>query len=382
MKSVTAFAAEIGPLIRDTTNGTVEVSTIKSSLNRGIRTLIGEYGIYATKDKAEIAIFPSVYEYPLPSNFDEAITLRTPGIAQDFSRTTPDEFWRNISNSDKVFSVDYQKELDFLLVKYAQSGQTQLLNACDSLTNNGTWAAEGSTDAQNVTIDTLNYKSGGGALSFDVSVSLSGNNYAGVQNSTMTAVDLTSYSGKGTGLVWVYIPSITNLTSFTLRWGSDSSNYYSQTVTTQYNGLALRNGWNRLGFRWSTATTTGSPTVTAIDYLLFRATYTASYSSQTGFLVDDIRFDNPTYMELSYYSNEFVKDASGNYQQYFEDDSDQSMLDDSDDDVLLYYALMDSAMIKEDMNLKAEAEKKFNKALALVKGRFQSEKKKEVKIYY
>lgn len=379
MKSVTEFESEIQPKIRDTSGGTVTTEHIRQSLNRGIRELINDHGVYATKDKSEVALFPSVYEYPLPSNFHSPISLQTPTLPKDIVRTTPAEFWRNFV--DNTMAFDSQKGTHTLLAKIAPNTTSKIAHTCDSLTANGTWAVEGATDAETLSIDSANYKTSPGVLSFNVTVGLSGNNYAAIENSTMMAVDLTNYSGKSTAFVWAYIPSITNLTSFTLRWGSDSSNYYSKTVTAQYNGLAFRNGWNRIGFAWSSATPTGSPTVTAINYLNLRVTYTGSYTSQVGFLVDDIRFENPTYIEIHYYSTDFTQTTGGTLQASFVNSSDQSLLNDSDDDFLFWHALADAKEIIEDESgyNKAIIEKKS--ALQRIKGRFQSEKKKDVKFY-
>lgn len=379
MKSVTEFESEIQPKIRDTSGGTVTTEHIRQSLNRGIRELINDHGVYATQDKSEVALFPSVYEYPLPSNFHSPISLQTPTLPKDIVRTTPSEFWRNFA--DNTMAFDSQKGSHVLLAKVTPTTTSKIAHTCDSLTANGTWAAEGSTDAESLSIDEANYKTASGAVSFNVTVGLSGNNYAAIQNSTLTAVDLTEYSGKSTAFVWVYIPSITNLSSFTLRWGSDSSNYYSKTVTAQYNGLAFRNGWNRLGFAWSSATTTGSPTVAAVDYLNFRVTYTGSYTSQVGFLLDDIRFENPTYIELHYYSTDFTQTTGGTLQDSFVNSSDQSLLNDSDDDFLFWHALADAKEIIEDESGYSKAIVEKQKALQRIKGRFQSQKKKDVKFY-
>ena len=58
--------------------------------------------------------------------------------------------------------------------------------------------------------------------------------------------------------------------SLQLRFGSSYSAYYQSSVTAQFTGSAFKQGWNLLGFNWNTATITGSPSTSAIDYLRFQ----------------------------------------------------------------------------------------------------------------
>lgn len=156
----------------------------------------------------------------------------------------------------------------------------------DSFNGNGTWNA--SSDATNVTTDTTNQKRGAGCVNFDIDVSASVNNNAFISNSTLAAVDLSAANQTGDIRLWFNMPDTTNLTSFTVRWGSDATNYYEKTETTQAGGTAFVDGWNYLSFDWSAATTTGSPVDSAIDYVLVQVNYTSSQADETDVLVDSI----------------------------------------------------------------------------------------------
>lgn len=79
--------------------------------------------------------------------------------------------------------------------------------------------------------------------------------------------------------VWFYIVDSTALAKLAasscleIRFGSDSSNYYSWT----FDNSDLATGWNLLtGLTSSTATTTGSPTITACDYSYLGLTATSA----------------------------------------------------------------------------------------------------------
>lgn len=377
-RSLNEFESQIQPLVRDTTGGTVTTDVIKDSLNRGIKHLKKDHGIYATKDRVSLDLFDTVYEYPVPSDFFDVISLQRAEEPRNFIRTQPDAFYRSTGD---VISVDSYRDDHCLLARATNIAASTVINACESVTDNGTWAVEAGTDAVSIATDSVNEKVGSGAVSFNITVGTSGNDYSAIQNSTMTQVDLTDFVNVGTVFTWVYIPSVTNLTSFTLRWGNDSSNYYSQTVTTQYNGFGFRVGWNRLGFAWSSATETGSVTDTAIDYLYFRVTYSASYTSQVGFLLDDVRVCNPYRMDLNYYSTYFVESSTGTRQTEFSASSDVSLLDDEDDDILFFHALADGYWVQREYSDREAALIERDKAIERMKTRLGSEKKREVTFY-
>jgi len=380
--SLSTFESQIQPIIRDRTGNVVETNDIQDSLNRCIRYLINRHGIYATKNRAEIDIFKDVYEYPLPSDFHDAIELANPGTPTRTSRRTPVEFWKQLKNERNTIAVDTILGDRFLLVNRSSAGSSSRLHDMVSLTDNGTWAAAASTDATNLTADTVNKKLGGASINFDLDVSNSVNDYAAIENSTMTAVDLSGHANKGTLFVWAYIPDSTNVTGFTARWGNDTSNYYEVAITTAYNGRTLRDGWNRLGFAWAGATETGTVTDTAIDYAYLQVTYGASQTDDTDFRFDDISMKSPESMELHYYSTHFVKDSSGVTKTTFSDVSDETLFEDEDDDIFFYWALADAQLIKQTFEERADSKESFNEMLSFLKSRYASERKRESYKYY
>lgn len=387
-RSLNDFVAQIQPKIQDRTSGTVEVTDVRDSLNRGIRHLINDHGIYATKNRSVIDIFPSVYEYPAPSDFHDLITVYDRGTPIKFVKKTPSEFWLRLNQEDRMLGVDTVYGTRFLLVKHQGAGSSAVLHTCDSLTSNGTWAADTSgSDATNLTIDSVTKKEGAASLNFDFSVSQSGNDFAAISNSTLTAVNLSSMEDLGTLFMWVFMPSITNISSVLVRWGSDSSNYWEKSVTTQHTGQSFVVGWNRLGFAWSSATETSSPSASAIDFLYVRIVYSASQANATDFRIDDIRMELPQSMEFSYYSTSFVRDSDNTLQDVFDtsatpDGDDATILDDADDDFLYHYALAESLEIKENYGAADREMEKAKEALARMKERYMSERKREVVRYY
>lgn len=119
------------------------------------------------------------------------------------------------------------------------------------------WSA--GTDSA-VTTNNITFKEG----SFSLNLAKTGTSGSVASMSkTTTSLDFTSKDFW----VWVYLTDKTDLvssgTALTIRFGSDSSNYYYLDVDID----DLSNGWNYVSFNSSSATgTTGSPTITACDY--------------------------------------------------------------------------------------------------------------------
>ena len=190
-----------------------------------------------------------------------------------------------------------------------------LLNGCDSLTDNGKWTA--ASGASGLAADTLYFVQGSGSLSY----SLSGNGY--LENSTMTAVDLTNFLNRGVLFAWVYNQA-TLPTAFSLRWGSDASNYWSKSVTAQWDGTAFVQGWNLIGFDWQSASKTANPDVTKINYLRFDTTIVGV---ATPVYFDSVTASLGSIYEIEYYSKYLFRDNTGTFKERVTADTDLLNLD-------------------------------------------------------
>lgn len=116
------------------------------------------------------------------------------------------------------------------------------------------------TDSDNETLNSSTFKEGSNALNLGKS-GTSGTTMS--YSKTTTSVNFTSKKL----FVWTYITTLADLvasgTAVTVRFGSDSSNYYYQDVAIG----SLSAGWNLIVLDQTSPTgTTGSPTATACDY--------------------------------------------------------------------------------------------------------------------
>lgn len=194
-------------------------------------------------------------------------------------------------------------------------GSSAAVNTATAYNQNGTWI--GTSGATGVYTD--NYE----GYSLPASVGFTYNGSTGVLTNdgntytTFNPVDLTMYQNRSNIYFDIDFSVVTNLSSVSLKWGTNSSNYFSATATTDYLGNAFVVGWNRIKIPWSnTPTTVGAPTVSLIKYL--QLTVTTSGSTNLGI----VRFQNffvsvNVPLTLTYYSTSMVTTSGGTQSQVF-----------------------------------------------------------------
>lgn len=184
------------------------------------------------------------------------------------------------------------------------SGNMSQINTMSALTGNGTIVGDG-TVITNLAQDS--YES----YWLNASLSFNFNGTSGTITCTnMPAVNLQSYQNRSNLFHNIYLPVVANLSSITLKWGSDASNYYTATVTGDYLGIALQaNIWDTLGYSWLNPTTVGSPNSASITYWQVTITYSAP-TVFTGGRIEDLFVSENVPVVFEYYSNFMVQASS------------------------------------------------------------------------
>lgn len=259
--------------------------------------------------------------YSLPSDFGDIVDLypQDERTSLDTASRRPSEaFSLETLRANREISIEGDEGGKILKVNW-KSRAPKTLHTMNSVTSNGTWAAVAS--ATSVTADTIFKKSGGGSIKFNVVASGDG-----IQNSSMTQVDMTNEDEVADIFVWVYLPSAVNLTSVTAIWGNNLTSAYWTGVaqTTQADGTAFRTGWNLLKWSWSAATETGSVDPTAVDS--FKLTF-ATAGAISAVRVDNIIFSIGRNFDIKYYSKYIVKSTAGVWLSRTTDDNDTVVLD-------------------------------------------------------
>jgi len=262
------------------------------------------YGVFYYKINSAIADFLE------PSDLRRAEDKHTMAA----TRKSPRELAEDIANesSEFAFAIERKDGNTYAVINLTDSENIQQIATFDSTTSDGgTWAADTTnSDATNVAANTDTYKQGAGSLSFDLDVSQSGNNRATISGTT-SSFDLSAYLDHGYFIFWMYIPDSTYTSSVTLYWGSDSSNYWSVTATTDAEGNAIADGWNKFSFAWADATKTSSPDESAIDYIRIDLNYTGSQGDDTGYLIDDLMISEPETLTFYYLTQAIGTDTNG-----------------------------------------------------------------------
>jgi len=283
----------------------------QSTLNSGVRQVLSDIDLLTSRRRTPLipALFNGVFEYAAPADIKgySIISIQNQKWTKspNWSLVPYEQFMRRQDLNTLAIS-DYDGTRKVFLKGSADDG----LITVSSLDAVGTWLLFG--DATNVELSTGNFVEGTGSIKFDISAA--GGTTAGISNSALAQSDLSEFfEGEGSCVVRVYITSTTNLTNYILRIGSDSSNYYSKTVTTQADGTAFVNGWNILNFDLATFTTTGTPVITAADYCVIYFTKTAGKISEVGYKFDAIQLRVGEINNLYYYSGYGWQSSTGTY---------------------------------------------------------------------
>jgi hypothetical protein len=147
------------------------------------------------------------------------------------------------------------------------------------------WTATG--DAESIAYTQTERRFDGG-ISFDADVSNTADNFAGIYKSDLTGVDLSAYDELGNFEVMIKIPTIADVSGVKVRIGSDSSNYYEFTYTSQLLNN-FQDGWNIMSVAWSDMTETGTANIALMGkYTFVEVQYSSLQTDITGIVLGGV----------------------------------------------------------------------------------------------
>ena len=311
--------SDLSGMLKGTTSD--KIPGILNVLKRAGRQLMQDIDPDETRRTAEItnAIYDQVYDYPLANDVkgNKVIDIR-PYVNRDSKL-----------NQKNAESFDFDKARDTFFVKYDSGIKSvrisipvtapRTLDTFSSITDGGTWAA--TADAENITLDQLNFVSNGSSLNFD----LSGASTSGyIEKTYNTTIDMSADEDISALFLYVYFPDSTQITNVDLRWGDSATVYWNRTVTAAQDG-AFHNGWNLLRFDWNGVTPTGSPDSSAFKYA--RITIEYDGVAETDIRVDNLVSTRGRIYEMEYYSKFLYTSSAGVWQEDPLEDSDIVKLD-------------------------------------------------------
>lgn len=293
-------------------------------------------------------IHDDVYNYALPSDFKGFIDLIPQdgrGLADIATRKSPVTFDLRKAIARKVVSIEASEGTKYARINW-RSRSGLLFHGMNTLTENGTWSAVAT--ATGLQANSIFKISGSASIEFDIVTTGDG-----IQNTTMTAVDLTNYDEVADFFIWMYFGTVP--TSVSARWGNDlTTNYWSSTAqTTQADGTAFKVGWNLFKFPWSTATETGTVDPATIDS--FRVTVASS--AQNNVRVDNIMVSIGRNFDIKYYSKFLFKNSAGTFITKPTTDNDTIVLDNDAIQMFLLECVIAGAWQIESSNAEGDMSK-------------------------
>lgn len=249
-----------------------------------------------------------------------------------------------------------------------------VLNSNDSFNGNGTWVA--GTNVSDIATDNLNFATGSGSVSF----AMAGSGY--LYNSTMTPINMIDQQTVGSLFMWFWMQS-PSITSVSLRWGSDASNYWSGTATAAVDNTAFQIGWNLVEFPWPSSAT-GAPNVTEVNFL--RADFVLT-GPMNPVRIDAITSTTGTLFEVGYYSKFLFRDSvTGAFQETVTDNSNLLNLDTDSYQIFFNKCMILASQQKQGVDaIFADLpyfENEYNKYLALYQAKYPSQTQKSAQPYY
>ena len=384
--SITNTKADLEGMLHGTTLN--QVTNLYGVFNRAAREVLLDIDPQETKRIVEFTnpIFYQVYDYECPSDLkgNKIIDIR-PQILR-YPRDVYSQAYNQAFDVAKFwtwndqFTINFNTAVKTVRISSPLLPQGVIVNQASSVTGNGTWSVGGG--ASSIEDNNIRYINFGGSLQFNLDAAQA-TGY--IENSTMTAVDLSDQQSQGTEFIYVYLPDASDITSVSLRWGSSSANYYSVTVTENFAGNAFEDGWNQLGFNWVSATTTGTPDSSAIDYA--RITFAYDSTLQTGVLVNTLASRMGSILECEYYSKYLFRDGStGAFKETVTADTDLVNLDTESYNLFLWQAAIQASQQQQGVNALqfdgAFFQGKYNEAKKRYMAMYKSEVTKPQSQYY
>lgn len=281
------------------------VKNLNLALERTVRQVCSKLSIQQATARHNLSLYDGVIDYLSPTDIfgSYLIDVQPQGSTRnitdyvykkylvDFDRTKGYLF-----NGMQV-SFDSRKGVDIVrIVSTKPLPKVEL----DPMTDTTGWTASGS--ASGLTKDENIYYRASSSLR----MLLTGAS-TGILTKTISRVDLTDYVGVGVVFLAIDTPSATNLTSFTVKIGTDSSNYYTVSSTTGFLGSWTENEWVIIALDLSGATTVGTPTTTNIVYAQISVAHAATL---TNFRIGDFWVSLPSPHTMIYETSS-VFQASG-----------------------------------------------------------------------
>ncbi len=275
------------------------VDDLYGAFERAARTLVQKAKIPETQGTQNLMIYSGVTDYLIDSRIfgTSIIDIRPAGNPRNRNnfvfKKYSDDFDREkgYQRLGTMSTFDYAQGTPIIRIVSSSTYPQIILDPMSATTG---WST---TNITGLISDATFYWQYPASLRFNISAAGS----SATLTKTITPVDLTRYLGVGVSFLAVELPTA-DVTSFELRIGSSSSNYYKVTNTTGTLGNIL-NEFMLVAFDLSLATIVGSPNIAAITYLEVILNYNGN--AQTNVRVGGLFIALPSPTQIFYGSAGF-----------------------------------------------------------------------------
>lgn len=325
------------------------------------------YSFVFVEDKEKYVLSSDFIE-PISIYYDESLgnVYKTANRNTEFVYQYPEKLEKINKHSGIVYwGIDYANNIKKIFIQAPNIRKGFTIDDCDSLTG---W--QGLNDATELTLDTTRYVKGSGSIQFKIDETVSGNARATLKFTPSSSLDLSSYQNKSYFYLNLYVDDPTGVTGITLKWGTDSSNYWSKTETQNADGDNLKaDSWNEFLFSWENATAVGSPDAKSITFFQVDIDYNeAQFASPQYWNIDSLQLFSFDRFVLRYYSHNVVQDGTtGNPKKDLENDNDIALFAQYDPSlgefVALYAAHLYEGFVNKNLEGTQELLKLYNEKL-------------------
>ncbi len=308
---------------------TANVDDLYGCFERGASTLVQKADIPEASGIQNVTLYSGVFDYLCdPRIFGTAINdIRPQGISRNpnnFPIKTDQETFDRTKDfyypSGTISTFEYHNGVPVIRIVAPYTTRELILNTMNSTTG---WSVVG--DATGLALDQTFYYQSPASLRFNLTAAGSS---GGLESTLQSPIDMTTYQGVGVVFLAIEMPTASDITSYTIRIGSDSANYYTVTNTTGFIGPFLSGEFQLVPFDLSGATTVGSPNIAAIQYVRCVANYngTAQSNMRFGYLFASL----PTPAQILYQSAAiFIPEGSTTSQTTITAETDTIILTDA-----------------------------------------------------
>lgn len=315
------------------------VINVNGALERTAREIVQLIAIPETQGKIAVTLYDGVIDYVAPTDVygSQFIDFRPQGMTRQITDYAQNKYKADFDrkkgwvSTGTMLAWEYVNGVGRLRVSSNQPVPKIEIDPMTAITG---WVNTGSASAF-ILDETVIWQEPA-----SLRTTLTGAS-TGIFTKTTPSADFTSYVGVGVGFLAMRTPSIINLTSIELRFGSDASNYYSVSTTTGFLGAWIINDWLITAFDFSGSTTTGTPTVTQMDYTQLRVAHSATI---TNFYVGGLWVSLPSPHELIYGTDSLFQASGANPSQTITNNGDSVILK---DDALVIYEYLTAINIAQ-----------------------------------